>query len=419
MKRVQDYSVAILFSFILIAFLPACTSRSRYCSPPELTRTSGLIQLSPTEDEFQPTEAEILRAAARARSADEPPSTPGRRTRVLVLSGGGMYGAYTVGVLNGWTTIGTRPEFDVVTGISIGALIANYAFLGPTYDRQMVASFTNITTGDVYRKRLAPAGLLSDAVASSAPLKKMIENQVDDIVLAAVAQAHLAGRRLYVGTTNIDTRRLVIWDMGAIATSGRPDAKELYRKVLLASASPPGFLPPVPIEVEINGRRSTELHVDGGATTGLFLEASSLKIRREALKAGRQPLLGSDAYVIVAGKLYVDPSCNDRRALKLAESALRSLIYSQTRSELSRIYALCQASGMGFHLTSIPEDLPVEGDIMSFNPVELRRLYDSGHAAITSNRAWRDTPPGGEPQEQIQPRSGNQFLAPGVSRAGE
>src|SRR5205085_6039152 len=156
----------------------------------------------------------------------------------------------------------------------------------------------------------------------------LIKAEASDAVLAAVAKAHASGRRLYIGTTNIDTRRLVVWDMGAIAASGRPDAKELYCKILLASASVPGFLPPVPIEVEVNGRRFTELHVDGGATAGVFLRASTLNLDPDALKAGRQPLAGSDAYVIVAGKLYADPACTDRRTVKIGESALRSMLYS-------------------------------------------------------------------------------------------
>lgn len=412
-------SIAIL-PVVLILTLVGCTTRSRYCPPSELSRPSGLVQLSPSEDEFQPNETDLLRAAtARYQAFDDPTAQPCRKIRVLALSGGGMYGAYGVGVLSGWTTIGTRPAFDVVTGISTGAIIANYAFLGTSYDPQMVESYTNVTDRDVYRRRLAPAALITDAAASSEPLKKLIAKQVDDNVLAAVAQAHMAGRRLYVGTTNIDTRRLVIWDMGAIAVSGRPDAKELYRKVLLASASPPGFLPPVPIPVEVNGRTYTEMHVDGGATTGVFLQTSMLKIDREALKAGRQPLKGSDAYVIVAGKLYADPSCTDRRAIKIGESALHSLIYSQTRGELSRINAICQLSGMGFHLASIPEDMRVGSDIMSFDRVELKRLYDAGYAAATAGRAWRDTPPGDEPYEHTQPRTGNQFLAPGAAKPGE
>ena len=237
---------------------------------------------------------------------------------------------------------------------------------------------------------------------------------MDDTAIAAVARAHLAGRRLYIGTTNIDTRRMVIWDMGAIAASGRPDAKELYRKILLASSSPPGFLPPVEITVEVNGRRFTELHADGGATTGVFLRAATLHIDREALKAGKQPLAGSEAYVIVAGKLYADPACVERRALKLGESALHSMLYSQTRGELFRIYTLCLLSGMKFNLTSIPEDFRVSTDAMEFDASEMRRLYAAGYAAATSGRAWRDTPPGAEPYEQTQPRTGTQFLAPGA-----
>ena len=216
-----------------------------------------------------------------------------------------------------------RPCFDVITGISSGALVANYVFLGESYDPQMVALATTITDRDVLSRSAGrDVALFRDATASSAPLKKMIDAQVDDRVMAEVVQAHRAGRRLYVGTTNVDTRRFVIWDMGGIAASGRPNAKELYRKVLLASSAAPGFLPPVPIEVEVNGKRYTELHVDGGASTGLFLQASMLNLDRESVKAGRQPLLGSDAYAIVAGKLYADPACTDRRTLSIGESRL-------------------------------------------------------------------------------------------------
>jgi hypothetical protein len=415
-RKTSSHRARLLILGALILYCLGCASRSRYCAPTELSRPSGLVQLSPSEDEFQPTENDLLRAAtARVQSNYDPSITPSRRMQVLVLSGGGMYGAYPAGVLSGWTTTGTRPEFDVVTGISTGALIANYAFLGTAYDRQMVEAYTTITDRDVYRRRPVTAAILSDAVASSAPLKRLIETQVDDRVLSGVAQAHLAGRRLYVGTTNIDTRRLVIWDMGAIATSGRPDARELYCNVLLASASPPGFLPPVPIQVEVNGKRFTELHVDGGATTGLFLQTSMLNLDREALKAGRLPLSGSDAYILVAGKLYADSTCTDRRVVRIGDSALRSLVYSQTRGEISRINTICQLSGMRFHMSSIPEDMQLNSDAMSFNRDEMRRLFEAGYAATTGGQAWRNTPPESEPYEHNQPRTGNQFLAPGAN----
>lgn len=395
---------------LLVLAVTGCTARYRACVPPELSRESGLVQPGPA-DVSAPVEEELLRSFAPSPVVPaEPAGKPGK---FLVLSGGGMYGTYTVGVLSGWTTTGTRPQFDVVTGVSTGALIATYAFLGQQYDATMVRLYTSVTDRDIYRRRPIAAVLWSDSAASSAPLKKLIDAQVDDEIIAAVAQAHTEGRRLYVGTTNIDTRRLVIWDMGAIASSGRPDAKELYRKILLASASVPGFFPPVPIDIEVNGRTYTEMHVDGGATTGLFLRASTLHLPPEALKAGKQPLAGSDVYVIDAGKLYADPTCIHRRTIRIGGSALTSLVYSQTRGELFRIYTLCKLGGMNYHLASIPEDFKLGSDSMSFDRTEMRRLYNAGVAVTTDGRAWRDTPPGILPEEQSRPRTGTQFFMPG------
>lgn len=402
-------STLVVLIFLALA---GCTTRHRTCAPPELSRESGLVQPGPADDPG-PVETELLRSLVdRTKTAHAPDGPAAKPGKFLALSGGGMYGAYSVGVLTGWTAAGTRPPFDVVTGVSTGALVATYAFLGADYDPAMTRLYTTVSDRDIYRRRPRAAILFSDSAASSDPLRRLIEVQVDDALLAAVARAHSAGRRLYVGTTNIDTRRLVVWDMGAIAAGGRPGAKELYRKVLLASASVPGFLPPVPIEVEVNGRPFTEMHVDGGATTGVFLRASTLHLDREAIRAGRQPLAGSDAYVIIAGKLYADPTCTDRRALRIGESALTSVVSSQTRGELYRIYTLCLLGGMTYRLAAIPENFPAGADPMGFDPAEMRRLYAAGYEAALSGRAWRDTPPGAEPHEQTRPRTGTQFLAP-------
>jgi len=410
--RPSGLAIAVL---ALLAAAVGCTARHRACAPPELTRASGLVQLGP-EDEGAVIETDLIRSLAeRSRTANSAPAPGARPRKFLALSGGGMFGAYSTGVLCGWTAAGNRPCFDVVTGVSTGALVATFAFLGPEYDRQLATFYTSVTDRDLFRRRLAPAILFQDSAADPAPLKRIIASQVDDNVLALVARAHADGRRLYVGTTDIDTRRLVVWDMGAIASSGRPDAKDLYRKIVLASASVPGFFPPVPIEVEVNGRKITEMHVDGGATTGVFLRASMLHVDREALKEGRQPLAGCEAYVIVAGKLYSDPACTDPRTLKIATSALESVLYSQTRGELYRIYTLCQLGGMKYHLASIPEDFRVGGESMSFDPATMKRLYQAGYAAASGGTAWRDTPPGAEPQEQTRPRTGTQFLAPAAT----
>lgn len=399
----------------LLAVLAGCTARHRACAPADLMRESGHVQLGPADDSA-PVETELLRSLVeRTRTAGTPADPAAKSGKYLALSGGGMYGAYSVGVLSGWTAAGNRPTFDAVTGVSTGALVATYAFLGTEYDPQMVRLYTTVSDRDIYRRRPRTAVVFSDSAASSEPLKRLIEAQVDDALLAAVARAHQSGRRLYVGTTNIDTRRLVVWDMGAIASSGRPDAAALYRTVLLASASVPGFFPPVPIAVEVNGRTFNEMHVDGGATTGVFLRASTLHLDREALKAGRQPLAGSDAYVIIAGKLYADPSCTPPRALEIGASALASIVSSQTRGELYRIYTLCLLGGMKYHLAAIPENIAITSEAMDFNPAEMRRLYSAGYEAAIGGRAWRDTPPGSEPQEQTRPRTGTQFLAPGAA----
>ncbi|QDU19469.1 patatin-like phospholipase family protein [Urbifossiella limnaea] len=398
----------------LVLAAAGCATRHRACAPPELTRESGLVQPGPA-DESAVVETELLRSLVdRTRAANSAPDPAAKPGKFLALSGGGMYGAYSVGVLKGWTDTGTRPTFDVVTGVSTGALVASYAFLGTAYDEPMTRLYTTVSDKDIYRRRPRVAVLFSDSAASSEPLKKLIAAQVDDALLAEVARAHAAGRRLYVGTTNLDARRLVVWDMGAIASSGRPDAADLYRTVLLASASVPGFFPPVPVEVEVNGRRFTELHVDGGATTGVFLRASTLHLDREALRAGRQPLAGSDAYVVIAGKLYADPACTDQRAVRIAAGSLESVVASQTRGELYRIYSLCLLGGMRYHLAAVPENFDAGGDAMSFDPAAMRRLYAAGYEAAAGGRAWRDTPPGAEPHEQTRPRTGTQFLAPGA-----
>ncbi len=400
------FALRVFFPVLMLVAGSACATRQKCAYPPALSRPQDFVQLGPTDTTPHVTEADVLKKQAeQARTSHSPAQGCGKK--YLALSGGGMYGAYSAGFLAGWSAKGDRPTFDVVTGVSTGALIACYAFLGPDYDPAMIDAYTNITDRDVYRKRRPVAVLWSESAADSAPLEKMIAARVDAAFLEAVGQAHRTGRRLYIGTTNLDSRRLVVWDMGAIATSGRPDALELFRKILLASASPPGFFPPVPIEVTVNGRRYTELHADGGATAGLFLRTATAE-NRDADK----PLAGSEAYVIVAGKLYSDPSLTPRRVVKIGESGLQSLLYSQTRGELYRIYTLCVLGGMDFRMTAVPQEYPAPEDAMGFDRAEMRKLYRLGFENANRPGPWRDTPPGTRPGEDTRPRTGPDFFAP-------
>ena len=335
----------------------------------------------------------------------------------MTRSGGGSYGAFSAGLLNGWTASGQRPRFDIVSGVSTGALIATYAFLGPQYDHALREFYTTTTTADIYHKRFQPAVLWSDSFVSSEPLERMIEASVSPQLLCDVALAHAEGRRLFVGTTNVDTGRLVIWDMGAIASSGKPESLALYRKIILASASAPGFFPPVHIDVSVNARNYTELHVDGGTTAQVFFRSSMMQIDPSEFSGGRRPLVGSRVYIIVAGKAFPDPKCVESRALKIAASSLGALTYAQTRNDLIRIYTLTLLTGMDFRIAAIPQDWPIHEDSMVFDQASMRSLYDRGYQRAVAGRAWADVPPVLDASQQSIPRAGTQFLSPRGERA--
>lgn len=403
------------FLLLLCAVFSGCSLvNQRCCVPAGLLTPEATVDLNSTSDRDYNTERNALTeslAQLKLSTATEP-GEPAKMYNVLALSGGGSYGAYTAGVINGWTASGERPVLDVVSGVSTGALIASYAFLGPKYDRSLRDFYTNTEKSDIYRVRSKAAILWSDSAATSEPLEKLIEKQITPELLNAVALAHSQGRRLFIGTTNLDTGRLVIWDMGAIAASGQSDSLELYRKVLLASASIPGFFPPVSIEVTVNGRKYTELHADGGTTAQVFFRASMIELDKSLFRAGRKPLSGSQIYVIVAGKHFPDADCVNDTAIKIGGRALVALTSAQTRNDLIRIYTLTLLTGMEFHVAAIPQEMPLGEDSLSFDPKEMKRLYDCGYRLAAASQAWSDVPPVLDASQQSIPRSGTHFLAP-------
>jgi predicted acylesterase/phospholipase RssA len=403
-----------LLALICCVLGVGCAHQSRLCMPSGLLSPQASIDLNSATDIDHTREREALSASlARIKSKSPEASDPnGKKYSVLALSGGGSYGAFSAGLLNGWTASGQRPRFDIVSGVSTGALIATYAFLGPQYDAALREFYTTTTTSDIYQKRFKPAVLWSESFVKSSPLKRMIERRITPQMLCEVAVAHSKGRRLYIGTTNVDTGRLVIWDMGAIASSVKPQSLALYRKIILASASPPGFFPPVPIDVSVNDRIYTELHVDGGTTAQVFFRSSMIQIDPTKFIEGRQPLAGSRVYIIVAGKDFPDPKCVKRRALEIASSSLGALTYAQTRNDLIRIYTLTLLTGMDFRVASIPQNWPIHADSMEFDQASMRSLYDRGYQRAVANRAWADVPPVLDASEQSIPRAGTQFLAP-------
>lgn len=352
--------------------------------------------------------------AATLEACPRGPTAPGRPLHVLALSGGGQFGAYAVGILAGWSERGDRPDFDVVTGISSGALIAPFAFLGSKYDAALERVFTATETGDVFRFHPMILHLLRDnAVASAEPLRQQIEREVTEEVLNDLRAAHRAGRRLFIGTMNLHTRRLVVWDLGAIACLERPDSGALVRKLLLASSSIPGMVPPVEIEVQVNGAAVTELHTDGGAVAEMFVRFGADMPRPDPDRPQARWLAGAHLHAIVGGKLYLDPVEGRPNCIAAAGSTVAASLYALGRADLWRLFALCAASGMAFRTAAVPQDMEVPERSTAFDPDWQKKLYKAGRDFQLRREAWRNTPPGVEAGEEEFPRAGLTFEVKG------
>lgn len=351
-------------------------------------------------------------------------SCPMRRPRnILALSGGGAYGAYSAGFIDGWTRTGTRPELDVVTGISTGSLIAPFAFLGADYDARLGQLYTRVQATDIFRVRTWVTIPFRDSFATSAPLKKLIEAEITPELMSRLAAEHRKGRRLYVGTTNLDTRRLVVWDMGAIACRPRPEGCNLFRDVLLASSSVPGMLPPVRFDLEVDGKKVTELHSDGGIAAQVFVPshvfaAAAKGAIEEVGKPGVTPVTAADPmppvgnlYVVVAGKLYPDAAAVRARVLPVLGASSGTLLYAYCRAELANLYGLARATGLKYHLTALQQGFHTVESSVDFDQKEMMKLFAEGRRD-GSGPGWVFGPPTLSPGDGDYIRTGTKMRTP-------
>jgi len=372
----------------LDAVPPALTAKAEIPGMPGVRFVAGgdMTELTRVALEALRREQEYL--AKQGHKGPLPPAV------FVAISGGGDNGAYTAGLLNGWTATGTRPEFKLVTGISTGALIAPFAFLGPKYDATLKEVYTTISPKDVLEQRGLLEGFFSDAMADNAPLWKLTRKYVNEDLLKAIAAEYAKGRLLLVATADLDARRPIIWDMGKIATYGGPKALDLFVSIMIASASIPGAFPPTMIEVEVDGKRYQEMHVDGGVMAQVFAYPPGIRINEEAAAVGvtRERRL----YVIRNAKLDPDWANVERRTMSIAGRAVASLIYSQGIGDLYRIYATAQRDGVDFNLTYIPStfNFPHKEE---FDNEYMRQLYDVGYDFAVKGLPWLKVPPGFAP----------------------
>jgi hypothetical protein len=309
----------------------------------------------------------------------------------LAISGGGDNGAFTAGLLNGWTAKGERPQFKLVTGISTGALIAPFAFLGPKYDATLKEVYTTISPKDVIEPRNVLAGFFSDAMADNAPLWKLTRKSVNEDLLKEVAAEYAKGRFLLVATADMDARRPIIWDMGKIATYGGPKALDLFVSVMIASASIPAGFPPVMIDVEADGKRYQEMHVDGGIMAQVFAYPAGITAKQ--VEGATGTTRDRSLYVIRNARLDPDWAQVERSTMTIAGRAVSSLIHSQGIGDIYRIYATTQRDNVDFNLAFIPSSFNAPHK-EEFDNAYMRALYGEGYDMASKGFPWIKTPPG-------------------------
>ncbi|GJE59086.1 patatin-like phospholipase family protein [Methylobacterium trifolii] len=307
----------------------------------------------------------------------------------LALSGGGGDGAYGAGVLNGWTASGTRPEFTLVSGVSTGALIAPFAFLGSGYDSYLTDIYTSGVAETLVQSPNVVNILFGSGLFGDGRLRGLVSRYVTPDLLAAVAAEHAKGRRLLVVTTNLDSQRAVIWNMGAIAASGAPNALDLFRDVLTASASIPAVFPPQLIDVQADASAFQELHVDGSVVTPVFTLPQALLLRDGRLRtAGR-----ANIYVVINGRLEPEFDVTKNNTLSIVERSFTTASRARSRATLATTYAFTRANGIGFNLTYIDSDSPTTTASRGFDTGYMRALYRSGLEKARTGTFWNHSVP--------------------------
>jgi hypothetical protein len=389
--------------------LAACGSLPRNATPAQAA-LDGRIPHYPdvrgwagqTSSKLEP---DLVRSFAQESPRDFPADASGTvHYALLALSGGGANGAFGAGFLNGWSETGTRPVFKIVTGVSTGALMAPFAFIGPDYDQALREFYTTTRSRDIF-KLASTFGLLwqlmaGEALADTRPLQSMLERHVDGALLQRVAEAHRQGRRLYIGTANLDAPRFVVWNMGMIASSGRPDALELFRKVMLASASIPVAFPPVFFEVELRpgGPRYDEMHVDGGVGARVFINGGVFRGSVIRERGGQGGAGREDIFVIHNGQLIPPSEPVPRSLPQIAARSIDASGRAAVLGDLFRIHGYAQREGGSVGWVTIPRDIVMTSEEV-FDPVAMLALYEVGYRMGKESDPWFRQPPGQRPPD--------------------
>jgi predicted acylesterase/phospholipase RssA len=308
----------------------------------------------------------------------------------LALSGGGADGAFGAGLLAGWSARGDRPDFEIVTGVSAGAMISTFAYLGPAYDQKLKEIWTAYQMQDVVVAQILPGILGGSALADTSPMAHLLAKYITADVLQQVAAEYQRGRMLFVLTTNLDAQRPVVWNMGEIARAGTPEALILFRRVIMASAAIPGAFPPVPITVEADGKVYDELHVDGGTTRETFVLPVQAPFKAFDKLYKAPPI--RKLYLVKNGKLNPETKVVEAKTLTIASRAISTLIKSQQWGEIYRIWRLARDDKADFNLIAVPASFNREAKEI-VDPEYQKAMWETGFEMGSSGIPWMKQPP--------------------------
>jgi predicted acylesterase/phospholipase RssA len=366
--------ITLLFSLCLLTLLGCAQTAIRGPASSQDGAPNAIRTLGP-DQRFSTLSSQSVARRVRAQRAGQP-------VNILALSGGGADGAFGAGALVGLTRSASRPEFSVVTGVSTGALIAPYAFLGPDWDDQLVEVYTSGRAQHLLHSR-GLGVLFGSSVYSGTPLKQLVDRYATDALIQAVAREASTGRLLLVATTDVSTGEPVIWDLGSIAMNGGVGAKALFRDVLVASASVPGLFPPVVIHVQEQQALYDEVHVDGMIGVPFFVPLAFVQSTHDA----NDPSHDTAVYVIVDGRLSEQPAAIRLRARSILSRSVSAGLNHMVRTNLELTATDAELEGAQFQFAAIPVAYP-QLDSFDFRTPSMRSLFQFGYKCAQSGRLW-------------------------------
>jgi hypothetical protein len=365
-----------------------------------LDRPTGPLRIAP--DQIVAAEDPRIGANDTAKLQALVTDVAGRISRddagqqILALSGGGANGAYGAGVLVGWTERGDRPSFDIVTGVSTGALAAPFAFLGADWDDELQQAYTGGGADGLLSARTL-AAFRNPSLFSARVLRALVDDNVSAELLRQIAVEHAKGRKLLVATTNLDSEETVIWDMGVIATQGDDAALVLFKDVLVASASIPGVFPPVLIAgLNPDGQVVQDMHVDGGVNTPFLAVPEDLLLWTNPAAGQNEGAI----HVVINGQIGRNQGVTPGKISGILARTYDSMSKSSLRTALIATAAFASRNGITMSLTAVPDN--VNASSLKFESESMKALFELGRSRAVSGEAWSSVTPSIQPLPTIQ-----------------